>query len=144
MRPVAADVALGLLDRWSDVRHAFAVVNQLVGDIPKVTPSSKMVGDFATFVVQQDLLELARECRNEEPEHVPYDAWGFVAISQTDEAHEKMKDEWAAAAALDDGMREAPTGWGNNSRVEGQRLPETSQGIFGSHQPVRRSNLMYT
>ena len=54
LRPQVA--SLGLLDRWVDVRHAFAVVNQLVGDIPKVTPSSKMVGDFAIFLVQNDLL----------------------------------------------------------------------------------------
>ncbi|MCR9247619.1 MAG: pyruvate carboxylase [bacterium] len=56
LRPQVAE--LGLIDRWKDVRHAFAVVNQLVGDIPKVTPSSKMVGDFAIFLVQNDLLVL--------------------------------------------------------------------------------------
>ena len=54
LRPQVA--ALGLLDRWNEVKHAFAVVNQLCGDIPKVTPSSKMVGDFAIFLVQNDLL----------------------------------------------------------------------------------------
>jgi pyruvate carboxylase len=54
LRPQVA--SLGLLDRWTDVKHAFAVVNMLVGDIPKVTPSSKMVGDMATFLVQNDLL----------------------------------------------------------------------------------------
>ncbi|MEE9128071.1 MAG: pyruvate carboxylase, partial [Planctomycetota bacterium] len=54
LRPQAA--SLGLLDRWQDIKHAFAVVNQLVGDIPKVTPSSKMVGDFANLLVQKDLL----------------------------------------------------------------------------------------
>ena len=54
LRPQVA--SLGLLHRWADVRHAFAVVNQLCGDIPKVTPSSKMVGDFAIFLVQNDLL----------------------------------------------------------------------------------------
>jgi pyruvate carboxylase len=47
---------LGLIKRWNEVKDAFAVTNQLVGDIPKVTPSSKMVGDFATFLVQNDLL----------------------------------------------------------------------------------------
>jgi pyruvate carboxylase len=56
LRPQAA--SLGLLDRWGEVKHAFAVVNQLCGDIPKVTPSSKMVGDFAIFLVQKDLLVL--------------------------------------------------------------------------------------
>ncbi len=54
LRPQAA--SLGLLGRWQEVKYAFAVVNQLVGDIPKVTPSSKMVGDFAVFLVQNDLL----------------------------------------------------------------------------------------
>ncbi len=56
LRPQAA--SLGLLPRWNEVKHAFAVVNQLVGDIPKVTPSSKMVGDFAIFLVQNDLLTM--------------------------------------------------------------------------------------
>src|SRR5262249_2620745 len=50
--------SLGLLERWNDVKHAFAVVNQLCGDIPKVTPSSKMVGDFGIFLVQNDLLTM--------------------------------------------------------------------------------------
>jgi pyruvate carboxylase len=59
LRPQVAE--LGLLHRWNEVKHAFAVVNQLCGDIPKVTPSSKMVGDFAIFLVQNDLLSLQGE-----------------------------------------------------------------------------------
>jgi pyruvate carboxylase len=59
LRPQVA--SLGLLHRWNEVKHAFAVVNQLVGDIPKVTPSSKMVGDFAIFMVQNDVLVLAED-----------------------------------------------------------------------------------
>jgi pyruvate carboxylase len=47
---------MGLLPRWNDVKTAFAVVNQLCGDIPKVTPSSKMVGDFAIFLLKSNLL----------------------------------------------------------------------------------------
>lgn len=54
LRPQVA--SFGLLDRWNDVKDAFAVINQIVGDIPKVTPSSKMVGDFAIFIVQNNLL----------------------------------------------------------------------------------------
>ncbi len=61
LRPQVA--SLGLLHRWADVRHAFAVVNQLCGDIPKVTPSSKMVGDFAIFLVQNDLLVMRGDLR---------------------------------------------------------------------------------
>jgi pyruvate carboxylase len=47
---------MGLLARWTDVKEAFALVNVLVGDIPKVTPSSKMVGDFAVFLLKNELV----------------------------------------------------------------------------------------
>ncbi len=56
LRPQVAE--LGLLHRWNDVKMAFAVVNMLLGDIPKVTPSSKAVGDLAIFLVKNDLLQL--------------------------------------------------------------------------------------
>jgi pyruvate carboxylase len=55
LRPQVAE--MGLLARWNDVRESFAVVNQIIGDIPKVTPSSKMVGDFAIFLIKNDLFE---------------------------------------------------------------------------------------
>ncbi len=54
LRPQVAE--MGLISRWQDVKDAFAVVNVLCGDIPKVTPSSKMVGDFAIFLVKNDLM----------------------------------------------------------------------------------------
>ncbi len=54
LRPQVAE--LGLLPRWQEVKEAFALVNLLCGDIPKVTPSSKMVGDFAIFLVKSDLI----------------------------------------------------------------------------------------
>ena len=54
LRPQVAE--MGLLGRWNDVKDAFALVNQLVGDIPKVTPSSKMVGDFAIFLLKNSLM----------------------------------------------------------------------------------------
>jgi pyruvate carboxylase len=53
LRPQVAE--MGLLPRWNDVKESFAVVNQLIGDIPKVTPSSKMVGDFAIYLLKNDL-----------------------------------------------------------------------------------------
>jgi pyruvate carboxylase len=46
---------LGLGGRWNDVCRAYAEANQLVGDIVKVTPSSKVVGDLALFMVTNDL-----------------------------------------------------------------------------------------
>jgi len=46
--------ALGLADRWSQVTRTYADVNQMLGDIVKVTPTSKAVGDLALFLVAND------------------------------------------------------------------------------------------
>ncbi len=47
--------SLGLEDRWPLVAKTYADVNQMFGDIVKVTPSSKVVGDMALMMVTQDL-----------------------------------------------------------------------------------------
>lgn len=47
--------ALGLAARWPDVCAAYAQVNLLLGDIIKVTPTSKVVGDMALFLVANNL-----------------------------------------------------------------------------------------
>jgi pyruvate carboxylase len=46
---------LGLLDRWEDCKEMYRKVNLLFGDIIKVTPSSKVVGDMAMFLVKNGL-----------------------------------------------------------------------------------------
>jgi len=46
---------LGLEDRWPQVCDAYVAANQLLGDIVKVTPSSKVVGDLALFMVTNEL-----------------------------------------------------------------------------------------
>lgn len=47
--------SLGLADRWSDVAKCYADANLMFGDIVKVTPSSKVVGDMALMMVTQNL-----------------------------------------------------------------------------------------
>jgi|TARA_B110000037_G_scaffold171590_1_gene194808 pyruvate carboxylase len=47
--------SLGMEDRWSEIAHTYADVNQMFGDIVKVTPSSKVVGDMALMMVSQGL-----------------------------------------------------------------------------------------
>ena len=47
--------ALGLGQRWPEVARCYAEVNQLLGDIVKVTPSSKVVGDLAIFLITRGL-----------------------------------------------------------------------------------------
>lgn len=47
--------SLGLEERWHEVAQAYADVNQMFGDIVKVTPSSKVVGDMALMMVSQGL-----------------------------------------------------------------------------------------
>ena len=47
--------SLGLEERWPEVAQAYADVNAMFGDIVKVTPSSKVVGDMALMMVSQNL-----------------------------------------------------------------------------------------
>lgn len=47
--------SFGLGHRFKEVKEMYKKVNDMVGDIVKVTPSSKMVGDLAIFMVQNDL-----------------------------------------------------------------------------------------
>ena len=47
--------SLGLGDRWPEVCRTYAAVNQLFGDIVKVTPTSKVVGDMALFMLANGL-----------------------------------------------------------------------------------------
>ncbi|SFD29945.1 pyruvate carboxylase [Clostridium uliginosum] len=47
--------SFGIGHRFNDIKKMYKKVNDMVGDIIKVTPSSKMVGDMAIFMVQNDL-----------------------------------------------------------------------------------------
>ena len=47
--------SLGLEERWSEVAKTYADVNNMFGDIVKVTPSSKVVGDMALMMVAQGI-----------------------------------------------------------------------------------------
>ena len=53
LRPQAE--ALGLADRFHEVTKMYEQVNELFGNLVKVTPSSKVVGDMAIFMVTNDL-----------------------------------------------------------------------------------------
>lgn len=48
-------VSLGLGPRFEEVKEMYKTVNDMLGDLVKVTPSSKVVGDLAIFMVQNDL-----------------------------------------------------------------------------------------
>ncbi|MDF1566122.1 MAG: pyruvate carboxylase [Deltaproteobacteria bacterium] len=47
--------AVGLAEQWGEVRERYREVNFALGDLIKVTPSSKVVGDFALWLVKQEL-----------------------------------------------------------------------------------------
>lgn len=48
-------ISLGLGDKFEQIKDMYAEVNQMFGDIVKVTPSSKVVGDMAQYMVANDL-----------------------------------------------------------------------------------------
>lgn len=47
--------SLGLSSRWREIARTYADVNQLFGDIVKVTPSSKVVGDMTMFLISRGM-----------------------------------------------------------------------------------------
>ncbi len=47
--------SMGLSHRWPEIARTYAEVNQLFGDIVKVTPSSKVVGDMAMFLITRGI-----------------------------------------------------------------------------------------
>lgn len=47
--------SLGLSDQFPEVKRKYTIANQLLGDLVKVTPTSKVVGDLAQFMVQNKL-----------------------------------------------------------------------------------------
>ena len=47
--------SLGLQDRWQEIAEAYAEANLMFGDVVKVTPTSKVVGDMALMMVSQGL-----------------------------------------------------------------------------------------
>ena len=49
--------AVGLGHKWDEIKKMYQTVNLMFGDIVKVTPSSKVVGDMALFMVQNNLSE---------------------------------------------------------------------------------------
>jgi pyruvate carboxylase len=46
-----------LADKWPAIKKAYAAANRILGDIPKVTPSSKVCGDLAQFMITNNLTE---------------------------------------------------------------------------------------
>ncbi len=53
LQPQVASLGLGA--RFDEVKEMYKTVNDMLGDLVKVTPSSKVVGDLAIFMVQNDL-----------------------------------------------------------------------------------------
>jgi pyruvate carboxylase len=48
-------IALGLGDKFEEIKERYADVNEMFGDIVKVTPSSKVVGDLAQYMVANNI-----------------------------------------------------------------------------------------
>jgi pyruvate carboxylase len=64
--------SMGLGQRWPEIARTYAEVNLLLGDIVKVTPSSKVVGDLAMFLLSRGIKPA--DLLNLEPGSVPFPA----------------------------------------------------------------------
>ena len=65
-------IGLGLADRMADIKKAYEDVNELFGDIVKVTPSSKVVGDMTMLLITRGIKPA--DVVNLEPGSVPWPA----------------------------------------------------------------------
>jgi pyruvate carboxylase len=63
---------MGLSHRWHDIARTYAEVNALFGDIVKVTPSSKVVGDMTMFLISRGIRPA--DVLNLEPGATPFPA----------------------------------------------------------------------
>jgi pyruvate carboxylase len=61
---------MGLSHRWPEIARTYAEVNELFGDIVKVTPSSKVVGDMAMFLITRGIQP--QDVLNLEPGSTPF------------------------------------------------------------------------
>ncbi len=64
--------SMGLSQRWHEIARTYAEVNALFGDIVKVTPSSKVVGDMAMFLISRGIRPA--DVLNLEPGATPFPA----------------------------------------------------------------------
>jgi pyruvate carboxylase len=62
--------SMGLANRWPEIARTYAEVNQLFGDIVKVTPSSKVVGDMTMFLITRGIKPA--DVLNLEPGSTPF------------------------------------------------------------------------
>jgi len=75
--------SLGLADQFEDIKKMYKEANLLLGDIVKVTPSSKTVGDLAQFMVQNKLTREMVEDRAEDlsfPQSVLEYMQGYLGV----------------------------------------------------------------
>lgn len=98
--------AMGLIHRWPEIVRCYAEVNQLFGDIVKVTPSSKVVGDMAMFLITKGISP--KDVLNLEP-GTPFPA--------------------SVIDMLSGGLGQPPGGWPKELQkiVLGDREPDTSR-----------------
>nr|XP_035977349.1 pyruvate carboxylase, mitochondrial isoform X3 [Halichoerus grypus] len=75
--------SMGLGSKFKEVKKAYVEANQMLGDLIKVTPSSKIVGDLAQFMVQNGLSRVEAEAQAEElsfPRSVVEFLQGYIGI----------------------------------------------------------------
>ncbi|XP_036272620.1 pyruvate carboxylase, mitochondrial isoform X2 [Pipistrellus kuhlii] len=75
--------SMGLGSKFKEVKKAYVEANQMLGDLIKVTPSSKIVGDLAQFMVQNGLSRADAEAQAEElsfPRSVVEFLQGYIGV----------------------------------------------------------------
>jgi len=136
--------SMGLWDRWEEVLDAYRDVNRLLGDIIKVTPSSKCVGDLALYLVTRnvtasDLLDPSKASSIDWPESVVGLMMGDLGFPHRGfpEAVEAVILKGAAKRTIRAGITLPP------ANFEANRLALEAQFGVSISEEMAMSSLMY-
>jgi len=154
--------SMGVGHRWSEIARTYAEVNQLFGDIVKVTPSSKVVGDMALFLFSRGIKPA--DVVNLEPGATPFPesvidmltgglgwpdgGWpdGVSRAVLGGEKHRKAKARYAAAMKKSKAVKPRSAATRQRATTRGMAAVRQAVAVELRHEPTEDelfSHLMY-
>ena len=138
--------ALGLGDRFEEVELAYARANEVLGHIVKVTPTSKVVGDLALFVVSGNI-DWEQLERHPERFDLPDSVLGYLRGSLGEPARglpQPFATQALRGQSAQDGACEAPTAQLPEQPGEGRREALAELMFPGPYRDFQESRARYS
>ena len=122
---------MGLEDRWHEVAQTYADVNHMFGDVIKVTPIAKTVGDLALMLVSQGVT--CEELLNTDVEVSFPDSVVTLMKGQVGQAHGGFPKDIQKKVLKDEKPITVRPGSLLPPARSGSRTPEAARAVRGRH-----------